>query len=74
MSATTNALVATELSKFIDWPETGLEEINVDLRSADFRPARLRVHPGHYFRVARHPFRKGPSLICHLDNPSEKVS
>jgi hypothetical protein len=26
-----NALVVTELSKFIDWPETGLEEVNCDL-------------------------------------------
>ena len=28
-------------------PETGLEEINRDLREADFRPASLRVRPGH---------------------------
>jgi hypothetical protein len=31
-----NALVATELSTSIDWPETGLEEINGDLLEADF--------------------------------------
>jgi hypothetical protein len=36
-------------------PETGLAEINSDLLEADLRPASLRVHPGHYFRSARHP-------------------
>jgi len=34
----TNALVVTELSKFIDWPETGFEEINGDVLEADFWP------------------------------------
>jgi len=33
-----NGLVVTELSKFIDWPETGFEEINVDVLEADFWP------------------------------------
>jgi hypothetical protein len=41
MSVTTNALVVTELSKFIDWPETGSEEIDSDVREADFWPARI---------------------------------
>ena len=31
-----NALTATELSTFIGWPETGLEEIIGDLLEADF--------------------------------------
>jgi hypothetical protein len=44
---TINALVATELSTSIDWPETGLEEINSDVLEADFwtrssEPARKR--------------------------------
>ena len=29
----TNALVVTELSKFIDWPETGFAEISSKLTS-----------------------------------------
>ena len=36
-----NALVVTELSKFIDWPETGLGEINGDFLEADLWPALL---------------------------------
>jgi hypothetical protein len=34
-----NALVATELSKPVDWPKTGLEEIKGDLPQADFGTA-----------------------------------
>ena len=34
----TNALVSGGGSLFTDWPETGLEEINGDLREADFWP------------------------------------
>jgi len=34
----TNALVATETITFVDWPETGLEEINGDLPEEDFWP------------------------------------
>ena len=32
-----NTLAFTELSKFIDWPETGLEEINSDVLEAETR-------------------------------------
>jgi hypothetical protein len=36
------ALVATELSTSIDWPETGFGEINHDLSQADLNEAALR--------------------------------
>jgi hypothetical protein len=59
--AATTAILPTEcesvryrrLSR--SWPETGLAEINDDLREADFWPASLKVVPGPNFRVARDP-------------------
>ena len=33
-----NALVATELSTSISWPQTGFEEIGGDVRERDFWP------------------------------------
>jgi hypothetical protein len=52
--------------QFWSWPQKGFGEIastvpfapdpfSKDVLEADFRPPSLRVHPGHNFRVARHP-------------------
>ena len=44
-SAPVNALVVTELIPSIDWPETGLEDINGHVPEADFWPATTCVLP-----------------------------
>jgi len=47
--------VVTELSKFIDWPETGLEEINRDLPEEDFGTMLSESGLEHNFQLARYP-------------------
>jgi hypothetical protein len=37
------------------WPELSFVGTRNYIPYADFQPALLRVHPGHYFRVPRHP-------------------
>jgi hypothetical protein len=48
-------------------PETGFGDINGNLPEADLWLASLRVHPGHNFRVARHPIAIGGERQFHLE-------
>ena len=54
----------------VNYPETGLEEINGDLPEADFWPASLKFVPKHNFRLARQPPRMTIDVKYELDSPA----